>query len=398
LRARTSARLGADFTRLWTAAAVSTIGDGVTMVAGPLLVASLTDDPALVAGAVFAQQLPWLLFSLLSGVCADRLDRQRLIVITDLLRGLALAILTAAVATRTAGIPLIYAVFFVLGAGETVADTASAALLPGVVSGDQLATANTRLMAAFTIGNQFLAKPLGAVLFVTAAALPFGVDALSFVAAAALVAAMRPSGVPAPRRRTSLRLDLAEGLRQLWHDRLLRTLALTMGVANVVLCGAFAILVLYARRRLGLSQTGYGYLLVGFAIGGLLGTVIAGRLRARFGATALLRAGLVVETGTHIVLAVATDPWPAAAALIVFGAHTMVWGVIVTTLIQRSVPGHLLGRVTSVYALIQTGGAALGSLLGGVLAHGLGLTAPFWIAAAVMTLTTVAAWHPLRRT
>lgn len=397
MRARISARLGADFHKLWTASAISNIGDGVTMAAGPLLVASLTDDPALVAGAAFVQQLPWLLFSLISGVYVDRLDRQRLIVIINVLRGLALAVLAAGIAFQAATIPLIYAVFFLLGTGETIADTASAARLPSIVPADKLAIANTRLMATFTIGNQFLAKPLGAYLFVTAAALPFEFDALTFIAAAGLVAAMRPNPDPPPRQHASLRVDITEGLRRLWHHRLLRTLTLSMGVANVVLCGAFAVLVLYARRRLGLSQVGYGYLLITFAIGGLLGTATASRLQARFGATTLLRAGLIVETATHITLAVTTNPWPAAATLIIFGAHTMIWGVIVTTLLQRSVPDHLRGRINSVNALIQTGGAALGSLLGGAFAHNLGITAPFWIAAAVMILTTATAWHPLRQ-
>jgi MFS family permease len=395
LRARTSARLGADFHKLWTASAISTIGDGVTMVAGPLLVASRTDDPALVAGAVLAQQLPWPLFALISGAYADRLDRRRLIVVVNLVRAVALAALAVTIATRTATIPVIYAVFFLLGTGETVADTASAARLPSVVPADRLRTANARLTATFTIGNQFLAKPLGAYLFVTAAALPFGFDAVTFAAAAALAAAMRPAPDPEPRQHASLRADVTEGLRWLWRHRLLRTLAVSMGVGNIVLCGAFAILVLYARRRLSLSEVGYGYLLITFAVGGLLGTVAAGRLQARFGATTLLRAGLIVETGTHITLAVTTDPWPAAATLVVFGVHTVVWGLIVTTLIQRSVPDRLLGRVNSVYALILSGGAALGTLLGGAFAHALGITAPFWIAAVMMALTTVAAWRPL---
>jgi MFS family permease len=395
VRVRLSARLGADFHKLWTASAISNVGDGVTLVAGPLLVASRTGDPALVAGAVFVQQLPWLLFSLVSGVYVDRLDRRRLIVVVNVVRGLALSVL--AVAIGSAGIPLIYAVLFVLGAGETVADTASAARLPGIVPADRLDAANARLMATFTLGNQFLAKPLGAYLFVTAAALPFWFDAFTFFAAAVLVGLMRPSPgrVPGSSEPARLRADLAEGLRGLWGHRLLRSLSISMGVGNVVLCGAFATLVLYARRRLGLSEIGYGYLLITFAVGGLLGTVVAGRLSRRFGATALLRAGLIVETATHVGLAVATDPWAAAAVLVVFGAHTMVWGVIVTTLIQRSVPDHLLGRVNGVHGLILTGGAAVGSLSGGVLARGLGITAPFWIAAAVMLLTTVLAWRPL---
>jgi MFS family permease len=411
LRVLMSARLGPDFHKLWTASAISNVGDGVTMVAAPLLVASLTGEPALVAGAVFVQQLPWLLFALVSGVFVDRLDRRRLIVVVNLIRGLALAALAAGVAARVATIPFIYTVFFLVGSCETVADTASAARLPSIVPAGRLAAANTRLMATFTIGNQFLAKPLGAYLFVTAAALPFGFDAATFVVAAALVAATRTApdrahdpapepargGTPEPAggRPVRLRAEIGEGLHWLWRHRLLRTLAVSMGIGNVVLCAAFATLVLYAHDRLGLSDVGYGYLLITFAVGGLIGTVTATRLRRRLGASILLRAGLVIETVTHIALAVITDPWPAAAVLVVFGAHTMVWGVIVTTLIQRNVPDRLLGRVNSVYSLIQFGGAALGSLLGGAVTHGLGVTAPFWVAAAVMALTTATAWRPL---
>jgi MFS family permease len=395
LSTRAPARLGAEFTKLWTASAISNVGDGVTMVAGPLLVASLTDDPALVAGAAFAQQLPWLLFSLISGAYVDRVDRRRLIAAVNLLRGFALAGLAAAVAAGAASVPIIYAVFFLLGTGETLADTASFARLPAIVPVDKLAVANARLMATTIVGNQLLAKPLGAYLFVTAAALPFGFDAVTFVLAAVLVAAMRPVPADEPRPGGHLRLDIAEGLSRLWHHRLLRTLAATMGVANIVFCGAFAIFVLYARRRLGLSEVGYGYLLMTFAAGGLLGTAAVGRLRSRFGATTLLRAGLVVETCTHLVLAFTTATWLAATTLVVFAVHAMVWGAIATSVMQRSVPDRLLGRVSSVNGLLQAGGAALGSLLGGVFAHAFGVTAPFWIAGAVMIVVTTVAWRPL---
>jgi MFS family permease len=147
---------------------------GVTTVAGPLLVASLTNEPALVAGAVFAQQLPWLLFSLPGGVYVDRPDRRRLLAGVNLLRGAVLAGLAVAVWGGAASIPLVYAVFFLLGTGETLADSASFALLPSIVPEAGLARANARLLAAYLVGNQVAAKPFGAWLFVAAAALPFG--------------------------------------------------------------------------------------------------------------------------------------------------------------------------------------------------------------------------------
>ncbi len=384
------ARLGADFTKLWAAAAVSTVGDGVTMVAGPLLAATLTRDPALVAGAAFAQALPSLLFSLAGGAYVDRVDRQRLILVIDLLRGAVLAGLAVLVATGVLSIPLLYAVFFLLGTGETVADTASVARLPAIVAPGDLASANARLMATFTVGNQFVAKPVGAGLFALAAALPFGLDAASFVVAATLIASMRP--VPAER---PARTGIGEGVRWLWSHRFLRTLALSMAVANLAFCGAFAVFVVYARVRLGVSAVGYGLLLTTFGVGGLAGTGAARGLRDRFGATALLRAGLVVETTTHLMLAWTREVWLAAAVLVVFGVHTMVWGVIATTVRQRATPGHLLGRVGGAYALLDSCGTLAGMLLGGLLAHALGITAPFWAAGAVTALVTAVAWRPL---
>jgi predicted MFS family arabinose efflux permease len=168
-----------------------------------------------------------------------------------------------------------------------------------------------------------------------------------------------------------------------------------MGIANVAFCGAFAVFVLYARERLGLSGVGYGLLLTTFAVGGLAGTAVAGRLQTWFGATWVLRAGLGVEALTHLTLAITRRPWLAAAILVVFGVHTMVWGVNVTTLRQRVVPDRLRGRVTGVQTLLEAGGATLGLLLGGVFAQSLGITAPFWIAAVATVLVAAAAWGPL---
>ncbi len=389
--------LGADFRRLWTSTAVTNLGDGILMVAGPLLVASITTNPAAVAGAVFAQQLPWLLFALISGAWADRLDRRLLVVSVNLVRALALAGLAVAVYAGAQSVPLIYAVLFVLGTGETLADSAASAFVPAIVPAAQRPRANALMYANFTVLNQFAAKPVGAWLYVLSAAVPFAVNALTFALSAALLAGLR--SVPAPpaeRPRTRLRADIAEGVRWLLRHRLLRTLALTMAVGNVVFCAAFAIFVLYATERLGLTSVGYGVLLVAFAVGGLLGTVVAPRLIRSIGPPTMLRAGLVVETALHATLALTRSPWAVAAMIVVFGVHTTVWGVIVTTVRQRDVPPAMYGRITSVYALLELGGAALGSLLGGAVAVAYGLVATYATAAVAMAVLAVVVWRPLR--
>jgi predicted MFS family arabinose efflux permease len=444
LRALSAVPLGADFWKLWTSSAVANLGDGVAMVAGPLLVASISPAPAAVAGAAFAQQLPWLLFALISGAWADRLDRRRLVVTVNLIRAGALAVLALAVAAGSAGIPLILAVCFVLGTGETLADTASAAFVPALVPPESRPRANSLLYATFNLINQFAAKPLGAWLFVVAAALPFGVNAGTFALSALLVSAIHsiPSPAPVPaasgssavpaapsvpaasaaapavpdasafpdasavpaasdapaakRDAGGLTAEIREGVRFLFGHRLLRTLAVTMAVANLVFCGAFAVFVLYAKERLGLSGVGYGVLLIAFAVGGFLGTLVAPRLIRVVGPSPLLRIGLLIEAALHATLALTRTPLVAALMIVLFGIHTTVWGVVVTTIRQRDVPSALFGRVTSVYSLIDLAGAAAGSLLGGLVATAFGLVATYAIAAAAMLLVLLAAWRPLR--
>ncbi|MGK5680691.1 MFS transporter [Actinoplanes sp. URMC 104] len=406
MRALSAAPLGADFWKLWTASAVTNLGDGITMVAGPLLVASITGSPAAVAGAVFAQQLPWLLFALISGAWADRLDRRRLVVAVNILRAAALAVLSLAVASDVASVPLILAVFFVLGTGETLADTASAAFVPTLVPAALRPRANALMYANFNLLNQFAAKPLGGWLFIAAAAAPFALNATTFALSAALLLAIRSISPPTPATSgsvpsahepsRSLWAEIGEGVRWLLAHRLLRTLAFTMAVGNVVFSAAFAIFVLYAAERLRLNEVAYGALLVAFAAGGFLGTLVAPALIRHVGAALLLRTGLLVEVALHATLAVTRSPVAAAAMIVVFGAHTTVWGVIVTTLRQRDVPPVMYGRVASVYSFLDLGGAALGSLLGGAVATAYGLVAPYWTAAAAMAVVAAAAWRPLR--
>lgn len=394
-----NAPLGARFRTLWAASAISTLGDGVTLAAGPMLVASLTRTPAAVAAAAFVQQLPWLLFGLISGVFVDRLDRRRVVVVVNVARAGALGALAAAAACNVVTLPLVYAVFFLLGTADTLAGNASSALLPAIVAPERLAEANARLALTFNIGNQFLSKPLGAWLFALWVPAPFAGDALTFLVAAALIVTLRPMGVepepPPAGERPRLRTDVTTGMRWLARQRVLRTISVSMGVGNVAFCGAFSIFVLYVRQRLGLTDLGYGLLLTMFAVGGTLGTLSVRRLKERFGMAALLRVGLLIEALTHLVLAASTHAWIVAVVLIVFSVHAMVWGSIASTLYQQRVPDELRGRVNSVRILCDLGGAALGTLLGGLVAGLTGLTTPFWIAAGIMLVVALCAWRPL---
>ncbi|WP_230568343.1 MFS transporter, partial [Saccharothrix luteola] len=219
-----------------------------------------------------------------------------------------------------------------------------------------------------------------------AAAVPFGLDAASFVIAAVLVAALRGLPAQAPVQRRTVRAEIGEGLRRLWRHEVLRTLGLCLCLClmNLTLMGALSIMVLYAGERPGLDPRWFGLPLSTIAVGGVPGTAVAGRLVDRFGPTALLRVGLVVEAGTHPGLAPARDVWVAGAVLAVFGVHAVVWNVITQSIRQREVPDELRGRAGSAFFLLSVGGSALGALVGGLPARQFGITTPFWFAVVVV--------------
>src|SRR5689334_5478954 len=146
-----------------------------------------------------------------------------------------------------------------------------------------------------------------------------------------------------------------------------------------------------------MGATGYGVLGACLALGGLAGTALVGPLLARFGTTALLTTGLLIEAGTQLCLALTTSEWVAGGMLIVFGVHGSVWSVLTTSLRQHRAGEEVRGRVMAAYNLLSVGGAAFGALLGGVLVAAGSITTPMWFGAALVSGVFALAVPSLRR-
>ncbi len=387
------ARLGRSFRWLLSATVINNVGDGIAISAGPLLVASQTRDPFLVSMALLSQYLPVLLFGVLGGTIADRVDRRRLVVAVDLGRAVVLSVLAITIVSGSINIAVVLAALFVLGTAETFADSASSALLPGMVDREDLGIANSRLQGAFLFTNQLVAPPIGAFLFAGGMALPFATNAACFALGAVLISRVVASTTHELRERSSLRADKAEGIRWLIVHPPMRTLALTIFTFNVTFGAAWSVLVLYAFERLGMDAVGFGLLTTATAIGGIVGVVSYGRLERRFSLADIMRAGLLIETFTHLSLALNTIPAIALATFVVFGAHEFIWGTTSTVVRQRAVPDELLGRISGVYRVAIMGGLVIGTPIGGLLARTFGITAPFWFGFAGSALLVVILWR-----
>jgi MFS family permease len=172
-------------------------------------------------------------------------------------------------------------------------------------------------------------------------------------------------------------------------------MAVAIALMNLTLSATLSISVLYAQERLGLGPVGYGVLISSMAVGGIAASLAAERVIGRLGRATTLRLGLVIESSTHLVLALARSPLLVAAIFAMVGFHAMTWSVISVSLRQELIPARLLGRVNSAYALFGFGSLSLGAVGGGLLAARYGLTAPFWCSFAAMSLLTLACWPVL---
>lgn len=379
--------LGPRFWTLFAASTASNVGDGVLLAALPLLARRLTDDPLAISSVTAAATMPWLVFGFVAGAIVDRTDRVRLLVRADVARAVLMAVFAVLVVTGQASLAVVLGVVTLLGIAETLFDTAAQAVIPAVVAADQLELANGRLFGAQLAGNSFVGPPLGAALFVAVAAAPFALDAATFALSALLVARLPRTPVAPPATGSSSLLgEVREGLAWLWSDPGVRAFAVGAAAVNLAHTSVMAIVVLFVRDDLGVSGTGFGFVLAGTAVGGLVGTQIApavvarvGRRRAVVGAIIVFAASLVLAGSTSSV-AVTTG------GLATFGLAGEVWNVVAVSYRQARVPDALLGRVMASYRVLAYGAMPTGALLGGAVASAFGLRAPFFVGAAIVTV------------
>ena len=414
-------RLGRDFRWLMSSSWTTDIGDGIALSAAPLLIASLTSSPVLVAGGLLMQYLPWLLFGLMAGSIADHHDRRRLVMIADGSRAIVVLGLVAFLVTGQVTVWIVLGMAFLYGTAEVFANTAGSTLMPMLVKPADLGVGNARLQGGFLVGNQLIGPPLGAFLFAAGSFWPFVTQIVCVSLGVILIS--RIARTPIPRKAEARRAEagaaepvdvamvdgapidevptersphpIREGLRWLRGNPPVRTLVIIILVFNVTWAAPWSILVLYATKHLGLGAVGFGALTTAAALGGLLSTFAFGWLERHVKFATLMRICLSLEVVMHLSFALTTSGIVALVIMFGFGAYAFVWGTISTTVRQRLVPLELQGRIASVNMVGVFGGLVIGELLGGVIAQTWGLTAPWWFAFGGSLITLVIVWRSI---
>jgi MFS family permease len=387
--------LGSAYWRVWAASVISAVGDGVRLVAMPLLAAGITRDPLAVSLVTVATSLPWLLCSLLSGALVDRFDRRLLLWTGNAFQAVAMGAFTVTVLAGWRSIAMLVVFALLVGAAQTLVDLAAQAILPAVVRRAQLGRANGRLQAGLRVTGMLVGPPLGGVLYAVGPPVPFLVDALSFAASGALVVTLRgrfrEAAGDGGGNGTGVTARIREGMRWLGRHRLLRALCAALTVWSLVDTAVLAVLPLYALDCLGLPDAQIGALLSAGAVGGIAGSLLAARIAARVGETTASCATLLTVGLAYGGLAATSTVAVAAAMLLLMGIASGAWVVVVTSVRQAVIPDGLLGRVSSAYRFVGFGTRPLGAALGGYAARDFGLHVPFAGASVVMAATTAVA-------
>ena len=395
----------APFPRYWLSGFLSDFGDGVRLAAFPLLATQFTHSPTAVAAVTAVQGLPWLVMGAGLGVIVDRTNRRRLMVIVDIARAAVIAALALAILAHSAGLLLIYLTAFVTGIGSALRGTAQVTCVPRLVEAADLDQAYGRVIAGQIVGNELAGPAAGGWLFGLAAVLPFAVNAGALGIAVLLLLTLpsvfqppsRGPGASAASRLFSLRHDLGEGARWLWHHSEIRDLTVAVGVISAMDAAWFAILVLYVVQVLHQKPGAYGLLLAFAALGGIGTGAIGTRLTRRLGPwRSLLIAGLAMAA-TQTGLGLSANVFVAAAMLLASSAAFALFNMTAVTMRQRLIPAELLGRVSSLYSTAGRGAEALGAITGGSLAAAAGIRAPMLVGAApIVAVTAVFAWRHRR--
>ena len=384
-----------DFVLLWTGQAVSMLGSRVSSIAYPFLVLSLGHSAGDAGLVGFVAALPYLLFQLPAGVWVDRVDRKRLMIGCDVIRGVALASVVVAVALGAATLAQIAAVAFVEGAMFVAFTAAERSAIANVVEPGQL-TAALSMNEARTRAAGLAGQPLGAFLFGLGRALPFLFDALSYLASVVTLALVKSElqAEREPRRRNFLR-ELGEGFGWLGRHRFLLDASISVSLGNLVVrANQLLIIVLATEQGIGAGIVGLMLATAGF--GGVLGSMVAPRVEGLLGPRAVVIGSAVIWAVLFPLFTGNTNPWVFGFA---WGGASFVgaiWNVVVGSYQLSLVPDELRGRVASIGGLMAYGAMALGALLSGVLISTAGTDGATWtlrVAIVVVAVATVADPH-----
>jgi MFS family permease len=290
----------------------------------------------------------------------------------------------------------VYLIAFGLSVGAVLFNPAANSALPTLVKKDELVAANSGIWTAAVL-SQIALAPLAGVLYAALGAGPaFGINAVSFLVSAGLLAGLRLPAAPRSTDRHGFFADAIAGLRVLASDRLLRALGAGQLLAALSAGATSALLVVLAREHLDLPPSGYGLLLGAIGVGAVLGPLVLTRLVSDPRRPGFVFGPYVLRGLVDLMLATFTALPLALVALAIYGLGTSTGAVTFNSLLQAHTPEHVRGRIFASFDVFWQLGRLVSLLIGGVLAAALGIQAVYYLGGALLLLAAVIGWTGVR--
>ncbi|MEV6007962.1 MFS transporter [Streptomyces sp. NPDC051976] len=380
-----------DFVLLMGADTVSQIGTQVTLIALPVTaLVTLDASPFQIGMLTAVEMMAFLVLGLPVGVWVDRMRRRPIQVVSDLVRAVALLSVPVAWGLDALTLWQLFAVAAVVGVGTVFFDVAHMSYLPTVVKGEHLTGGAGALESVYQVSK--LGGPgLGGLLVqLLRAPAALVVDGVSYLLSALLLG--RIGAVEEPPERTGherLRVQVAEGLRCVAGNRIIRLTAAN-GALTMLFFGAWsAISVVFVIRELGVSPGVYGLLLIGVSVGGTLGAVAAARIVGRIGTGRTMWWASLLSIPAIAVIPFTGAGWALGFFVLgagVFELFSSVFNVAQFSYRMAVLPQHLHGRVNATMRFLMWGATPIGALSGGALLEGIGARHTLWVCAAGFVL------------
>ena len=387
------------FKRLWASSVVSNLADGLLKTVVPIYAITLTESPILISLISAMTLLPWLFFAVIIGTLADRIDRKRLLIYSNLLRTAVVAVMALAIASGVMTIYLLLALIFVAGACEVSIDTTAQSMIPELLEKDQLERGNSRLYIAETVISQFIGSPLSGFLYAIAVIAPFYSASAGYLVALGLLALMpyqRLNGVKkikgegpedGPQRFLE---QMKFGIRYLYTHRRLRQLVIITTILGFLFSASHATIALFMVKELGLDPRYFGVVLAIQGVGGVAGGLLANKLSTRFTRGKTLAGSIMLTTILILVTGLMPNIYFFTLTATLAGFASTIWNILLMSTYQVLIPNHLYGRIHGARRTIVWGLMPIGAFLGGVIATG-GLRLPFIICGVIGIVVAIRA-------
>ncbi len=386
-----------NFSALWIGQLLSQIGDNFVIVAILFIISSLTGSPLAIGILALVATLPQVVLGLIGGVFVDRLDRKLVMIVSDVIRGL--AVLALLFVQRADQLYILYIVSFVMAAVGLLFNPARNAVIPNIVSSEILLAANALMQASQIIAVILGASIAGLVIGWLGPAFAFVFDSFSFGVSAAMIATMTIPSVnskPSKIRGQVIWNQLMEGLLFIKGNSHLRYVMITTAVATLGF-GAIMILgIVYLREALGIGAEGFGFLYAVQGLGVVIGGAMIGRLASNVRSNWVVGGCMVILGLAIIAFAVAPSYPLVLVAVAIVGLSIVTARAALATLTQRLVPDEKRGRVESAVNMVIGASSSASMVLSGLLGDLIGVQAVFIAAGAITIVSGVAASYSLK--